>query len=464
MRLKIFSLFFLIVSHLFSVENLNIQTPLEKDFHYFLDLKNSEKSYEHTIKILENISNVNQAIFDEYAKKIDYDETLAVLQCMNANEKSLVEANSDCIVVGLNLKKALELTPLEINSIILKIEDRYPIFAKELKIINSPIPFTKIVSSSSDIIYDLYLNSSNNFLYEKLNYKLPLKTIEKIKYDEKFERFLSLIISNPKLNFLQSSFFDLDDTNYNYNVSFLLAINRVLNKKIDEQTVIYFKNALSKAISQYEKDKINFWLYLLKNEESTLAVLKESSDLNIYTLYAKKNIKINDSFKILEYEFLKDCFTDRKILIHSFAKTLSNFDVKSISKEFDLGLMQLNLNKVNEIVLLNNLELKEEELLTPKTNILYYSYILNELETEFYHPLTLFYAYVNGAKNLNERLYFNLFETQNIYEPYLSLELLGDEKVKEFIYNYIAYTKIFAKKDLSLEEFFKNLFQPSDFH
>jgi len=468
MGIKTLVLFFLISYGLLHCDELIQQDTLTKDFDTFNKLVNSEKSYENTITLLSDISNVNKPIFDEYAKKIDFDETLAVSQCLNASAKELVDLNSDCIAVGLTLKKALTLTPLELNTVILKTEDKYPLFAKELKIINSPIPFTRIISSSKDIIYDLYLGSTNEFLFNKLNYRLPLKTIEKIKDDERFGKFLTLAISNVKLNFLQGTFLEFDDATYNHNISFLLGLNRVLNKKYDEKTIDYFKNALSKATLQEEKDKTLFWLYMLTKDDGYLTPIKESKSLNIYTFQInnlqKKDFKNSEDFKVLKYDFLKDCSNGRKVLINSFAKTLSNFDESLISPEFNLGLMQIDLIKTKSIAKSNNLEVSNEELLIPKTNILYFSYILNELETEFYHPLTLFYAYIYDVNSLNSRLNFDLFKTKNMYEPYLSLELLSSEKSKDFIMNYLIYNKIINKKELTVEEFFKNLFQPSDFH
>ena len=468
MRLKIILLFSLIISFVFSNETITPSSLIKKDFDLFLNLETNQKDYNNTISILENISNVNKIIFEEYAKKIDYDETLAVSLCMNAKAKDLVESNADCIAVGLTLKKALELTPLELSSVISKIDENYPQLSKELKILNSPIPFTKIVSSSKDIIFDIYLNTTNSFLLDKLNYKLPIKTLQKIKDDEKFEEFLSLVISNPKLNFLQSSFLEFDDTNYNQNISFILALNRILNKKFDEQTIKYLKNALSKTTLEYEKDKINFWLYLITKDENNLNSLVESLQLNMYTLYAKqllkKDIQITDDFKLLSYDFLNKCSNNRKILIHSFAKTLSSFDESKISSEFDLGLMQINFKKVKDIIKINNFEIKTEELVNPKININFFSYILNEIETDFYHPLMFFYAYENDSIYLKDKLSFDLFNTKNIHDPYLSLELLGEEKIKNFIVNYITYTKFIENKNLSLEDFFKNLFEPSDFH
>jgi soluble lytic murein transglycosylase len=462
MRFKSFICFLLIISPLFSSENL-----LKNDFDYYIKLSNSPKSFDNTMNILEHISNVNKIIFNEYAKKIDFDETLAVAECLNADAKEFVGLNSDCIAAGLTLKKALKLNALELNSIIQTIQDNYPTLAKELKIINSPIPFTKVVSSSKDIIYDLYLNVSNDFLYEKLNYKLPSKTIEKIKDDKRFEKFLTLVISNPKLNFLQSTFLEFDDTNYNQKISFLLGLNRVLNKKLDVKTKIYFENALLKATSQKMKDQANFWLYMIYKDDNNLNALKESNDLNIYTLYIKQQLKEeiikSTDFKVLDYDFLKTCSNNRKILINSFAKTLSSFDENKISSEFNLGLMQVNLKKAENIMLFNNLNTKKEDLLIPKVNITYFSYILNDLESEFYNPLIYFYAYINNVDYLKDKLNFDLFNTKNLYEPYLGLELMDNEKAKDFVVNFIIYTKLIDNKDLSLEEFFKNLFLPSDF-
>lgn len=463
MRFKSVLCFLLINSCVYSSEDI-----LKSDFDNYVKLSNSEKSYDNTINILEHISNVNKIIFDEYAKKIDLDETLAVSQCLNAKAKELVDSYSDCIAVGLTLKKALGLNALELNSIIQKIQDSYPDLAKELKIINSPIPFTKLVSSSKDMIYDIYLNVSDNFLYEKLNYKLPSNTIKKIKDDKRFEKFLLMAISNPKLNFLQSTFLEFDDTNYNYETSFLLSLNRVLNKKYDLKTNIYFENALLKAITQKDKDKANFWLYLLNKDEKSLNALKESNDLNIYTLYIKQQLKekinFGDDFKVLDYDFLKKYSNYKNILINSFAKTLSSFDENKVSPEFNLGLMQVSLRKAEKLMLLYNLTTKKEELLDPKINIDYFTYILNDLKTDYSHPLMFFYGYINNKEYLNDKLKFDLFKTNSLYAPYLSLELMGNEKAKAFIVSFIAYTKIIDNKELSLEEFFKNLFQPSVSH
>lgn len=463
MRFKTVLCFFFINSYVYSSENI-----LKNDFDNYVKLSNSEKSYENTINILEHISNVNKIIFDEYAKKIDLDETLAVSQCLNAQAKELINSYSDCIAIGLTLKKALSLNALELNSIIQKIQDTYPLLAKELKIINSPIPFTKVVSSSKDVIYNLYLNVNNNFLNEKLNYKFPSKTIEKIKDDKRFEKFLSIVISNPKLNFLQSTFLEFDDTNYNYEISFLLGLNRVLNKKYDLKTNIYFENALLKAITQKDKDKANFWLYLLNKDEKSLNALKESNNLNIYTLYIKQQlkekIKVGDEFKVLDYDFLKKYPNDKKVLINSLAKTLSSFDENKVSPDFNLGLMQINLKKAEKIIVLNKLSTKKEELLDPKINIDYFTYILDNLKTDFFHPLMYFYSYSNNKEYLKDKLKFDLFNTKNLYEPYLSLELMDSEKAKDFIVNFIVYTKIIDKKELSLDEFFKNLSQLSVSH
>lgn len=123
--------------------------------------------------------------------------------------------------------------------------------------------------------------------------------------------------------------------------------------------------------------------------------------------------------------------------------------------------MQVSLKKAEKLMLLYNLTTKKEELLDPKINIDYFTYILDDLKIDYFHPLICFYGYINNRKYVNDKLKFGLFHANKLYEPYLSLELMDNEKAKDFIVNYIVYTKIIDKKKLSLEDFFKNLSLPS---
>lgn len=472
MRFKKTYLFLGLMPLLYANENIELNylkdkpRGLEKDFFIWKNLNESGKDYSKSILLLGKSYNVTNELFFEYAKKVDHDETLAVAQCMQAKAKVLVDTNSDCIKTGLNLEKASTLSPLELDLVIEKTKEKYPTFAKKIKIINSIIPFTKIVSSNKDIIFDIYLNSTNKFLLDKLNYKLPKRTLLKIIEDKRFEDLLLTSISNTKLNYLQSSFLELDDSNLSAKSSFLLAMNRVLNKKFDEQTIKYLDNSYEKEITLENKEKILFWKFQLTKDENYLNSLIESPNINIYTLFAKeflkKEILIPIEFNLPLNEYLEKCSNPRKIMINSMAKTLSKFDEKKINF-LNLGLFQMNYTKAKQIAQLHNLEFNFEKLLEKKDSIFYFTNYLNEIESEFSNPLFQFFAYEEGIEIFKANLEKELFSLNNPYNLYLSFEIYENRKVsnlaKDFLVNYIYYGKL-AKEEVSLTTIFEKIEKP----
>lgn len=315
------------------------------------------------------------------------------------------------------------------------------------------------------------MNSSNDFLYEKLNYKFPTRTIAKVINDSRFDELLSKIVSNPKLNFLQGSFFDIDDTNLSSKSSFLLAMNRVLNKKFDEKTITFLDNAYNKSSNSEEKEKILFWKYQLLKDENYLIALSQSTDINIYTIYAKQFLKqeitINEQlFKTPLDDYLVKCSLNKKIIVNSMAKELSNFNKNKI--EFlNLGILQVNLEYAQKIAEEYDFIFDYSKLFDIKENFLYFNIYFQEIETNYQSPLFQFFAYKDGVTNFEDSLNRDLFELKNPFEPYLSLEIYQNEKSKEFvknlIVNYLIYTKIYKKEELLLDNFLKRSTKPLDF-
>lgn len=148
-----------------------------------------------------------------------------------------------------------------------------------------------------------FLNTGVNFKIEHFNYKLPLKTINKIKDDKRVEKLIKYCITNPKLNLLNKSFLNFEDTTLSSKSSFFLALNSIIYNDFN-QAFIYLNNSLNKTTSIIEKNKINFWLYLLTKDENYLETLSTNTNVDIYSLYVKelknipiKNIKYNISLK-----------------------------------------------------------------------------------------------------------------------------------------------------------------------
>jgi len=60
----------------------------------------------------------------------------------------------------------------------------------------------------------------------------------------------------------------------------------LMKQKKPQQAIHYFKDARENYKKRYDKDKSLFWLYLSTKDESYIKLLRESCDVNIYTLMA----------------------------------------------------------------------------------------------------------------------------------------------------------------------------------
>ncbi|RXJ98352.1 lytic murein transglycosylase [Arcobacter sp. CECT 8986] len=259
---------------------------ITKDFYILQYLKEDITSKE-ALDALSMVKYVNNKIFFEFAKKFKNDETLAVAQCMSASAKELVSTYDDCIKVGLSLYKATTLSQTQLNQTIQLVQDRYSEFAQQLKIISSSIPFTKVISTSVDNFYEIYLNVGNKFRIDYLNYKLPKSTISKVKDDRRFERLIKYSITNPKLDLLSKSFLNIEDKGFSSDTSFYLALNELNNNNFDK-ALQYLDNAYKKAYSQELKNKVLFWKYQVTFDNNYLEQLSNSNHIDLYALYAKE--------------------------------------------------------------------------------------------------------------------------------------------------------------------------------
>ena len=231
---------------------------IAKDYYINLFLNQENITATDTINALGMAHNVNNTLFFSYANSLKHDETLAVSQCLRASSKELIKTYADCIVSGLSIKEASTLDALQLDEVILRVEKSYPKYVALIKIINAPIPFTKLISKDKDTIYEIYLNSSNKFLEHRLNYKIPKRKIEKIKDDDRFNKLLQRVITNKKLNIAQKAFFEIDDINLSAESSFYLAVNLINHNKTKE-ALLYLDNSYTKAKNQKQKDRATFY-------------------------------------------------------------------------------------------------------------------------------------------------------------------------------------------------------------
>jgi soluble lytic murein transglycosylase len=259
---------------------------ITKDFYIWQYLQNNITPNE-ALEAISQVKNMNNKIFFAFAKKFNHDETYAVAQCMKAKTKALVNQPVDCIKVGLSIYDATKLPYEDLDFIYEKVKKTYPKYAKKLKIINSTIPFTKLVSTPNDIFFGVFNECGSKFRAKHFNYPISKRTLKRVAKDKRFEKSIARIVLNKDLFNMQESILNIDDKKYSSQTSFYLALNAIIHKKF-ELALKYLNNSYKKAYYRFEKDKIRFWQYQISKEDKYLDDLLNSSDINIYSLLIKE--------------------------------------------------------------------------------------------------------------------------------------------------------------------------------
>ncbi|RXJ89271.1 hypothetical protein CRV01_11700 [Arcobacter sp. CECT 8983] len=427
---------------------------LRRDFFINEFLKQDSITQDQAYESLKYIDSMNSKLFTNFAIKYKHDETLAVVQCMNMPTKQLIKSYDDCIKVGLNYYEASKLDSLQLNQLINKTSEEYPLFAKNLKVLSSSIPFTKIITLNRDSFYELYFSLPVEFKENYLNYRLPRKTFFRI-YEDKvnFEKYLKENITNRTFDIVNDSLLSIDDTDLNANSSFLLGINAFTFKNKDK-AIIFFQNALNKT-DEENINKILFWLYKTTNNKAYLKDITFNNKIDIYTILANELLedKIKFVFKqIKNKEFIKitkKLSLQEQALLYSLIKVNSNFDNKFISKEFTIGLLSQNYKLENiEDFYKNGLSLEKSIFLLNKE-------LLEDINI---NPIIKYLTVEN--KNNHLKLLKKNFKLNEKLDKNLAFEFITDKKLEEFILNYYFYinnnTKK-GKKKIKLSSIFENL-------
>ena len=229
---------------------------------------------------------VNNKLFFEYAKKINHDETYAIVQCMQANAKELIHTNDDCIALGLSTYKTLQLSYQEKLSVIEKLKPNYTTQSQVIEVLNAPLPFTKLLSAKSEVFFTVFNKSGHTFRQEYLNYTIPVHILNNLSAHKAFNQSIKLIVTNPNLSNLQQSLLNEFNTqNLTHQSLFLLSLNALQHDK-KELSLKYLQQAYHNAYFQIDKDKALFWQYLITEDETFLKTILNSWEINIYSIFA----------------------------------------------------------------------------------------------------------------------------------------------------------------------------------
>jgi len=154
---------------------------------------------------------------------------------------------------------------------------------------------------------------------------------------------------------------------------------------------------------------------------------------------------------------------DDKALLYALARQESHFIPSAISRSYALGVMQMMPFLIKALAK----EKKEfpnlDDMFKPEKNIAYAIRHLAYLQRHLYHPLFIAYAYNGGIGFTKRHLLKGTFR-KGSFEPFLSMELMGNTESREYgkkvLANYVIYKKI-LKEEVKISSLFEILTEPS---
>lgn len=171
------------------------------------------------------------------------------------------------------------------------------------------------------------------------------------------------------------------------------------------------------------------------------------------------------NFTMAYDQYMTTQSADQKALIYALMRQETRFIPGLISRSFALGLMQIMPFNVDTISKVHPLKPTTYfDMLQPELSIAYSIAHLQHLIKNLHNPVLIAYGYNGGLGSTKRLLMDGGRFLPGEYEPFLSMELIGNDENREYgkrvLANYIIYKKILGE-EVSIKAIFDNLTQPT---
>ncbi len=164
-------------------------------------------------------------------------------------------------------------------------------------------------------------------------------------------------------------------------------------------------------------------------------------------------------------QYLANVSTDQKALIYALMRQETRFIPGLISRSFALGLMQIMPFNVDSISKVHPMKPTTYfDMLKPDMSIAYSISHMKHLIDYLHNPVLIADGYNGGIGSTKRLLLDKSRFMPGAFEPFLSMELIGNDENREYgkkvLANYVIYKQIFGEP-VRLKDIFDNLIQPS---
>ena len=298
--MKIFFLIFFLFLSLFSRE-ISLQEinsypkSIAKDFYIWQYLQQPWVSKEDAEKAFKQVSRVNYKIKKAFKKRGGVQQ-FKTKKCKILSINAILQSDSlKCIKENLTPKRVSLLDGDDLFKLIKKFKKVDKNITLLLMAIYYSQNIEKTLYANPEIYLDIFLKGGKKLRKsKKINKYLSNTFLQKlVKYRWKFKKFIGIVLASNGKTFesLKKSLLQLKPTKeMQPEVLFSLGFNLIRFNKI-KQAKEFFKLAYKTGYYQISRDRANFWLYLITKNKKYLKKLSSSWDINIYTIYAREELK-----------------------------------------------------------------------------------------------------------------------------------------------------------------------------
>ena len=277
---------------LFANEPLNISffqdkpRSLAKDFYIFEYLQREETTPKEAKTLFGMVHTMTPRFFHLFAKKMDNLEYKKISKCMDMDIGALIKEDDECLNIGVTINKITSLSKGQLKLIKPRLSHH-----KELTPLITLMESEDVYATASQGDSNLFLSLYNGSI---LNYKLsifnqniiPKEKMDQLSHLAKFNQLVYTTVMNDKLDNVQKSLINITPApSVTAKSLFYLGLN-ALKYDEKERARYFFDLSTERASKAEERDKALFWAYLTTQKQSYLDKLAQSSDANIYALYA----------------------------------------------------------------------------------------------------------------------------------------------------------------------------------
>lgn len=318
---------------------------LVRDFYIWQFLSDEATTLEESLKAYELIFRKTAKLDNLMTSKGKVNELPKSLYCKHLSFDKLKMQDSECIKAGLNLG-SIPSMPKQNKDFLLKTFANDPAFKKKIEILSHPQILTGMLKSDAQTFSDIYNALSTNQREQILNQKIKPQALKKLadENNKSLNAILQSIIVNQDKSFakFKASLADANITGADSYTLFMLGLNEILhnNKK---QALTYFKLANANATTAMQKNRTLFWQYYLAQDQSILKELSQSTNVDIYTIYAIQKLKVEPSFQVVTHlgklSSKKPSFNIQdpfqwQILKQNLAQIKNDQDLEDLSQHF----------------------------------------------------------------------------------------------------------------------------------